>query len=356
MDPSQSTGSIMNLPNISISDYDRRDTAVHFTGVDRYYEAPQSRFSWDSSSYGDKNENDNTECQTDDPTSHLLASTTKSTMDSPSTTSSYTDVAARALESQMPLNGIGAWDCCMCKNTHGIHATNNEQHPTTLLECECGHCSCVNCAVEGQIKKFIPMNEPEVVQLSEDAQKEIRFGVYCGGCGTPWRAVEIKTVTTKKSVLQRISALPKRILKHGMHPLEKLRRSRSLNNISNSLDAPAAKPPVSHSTFNLRALSNEMEKGHGKQADFATVQFTGLLCSCGTVTDGSSLCFQIVDPPKDFYEVEFKKMMEDHRFAGFGSTPEDRAKGHGTPTITLKGHSHPNPLRSAPVSDEDWMM
>lgn len=257
--------------------------------------------------------------------------------------------------------GFGAWGCCECDTTHGVQGTDNRQHPATTLKCNCGHHSCVNCTLKGQIKKFQPMNEPEVVQLSEDANKDVRFGVFCSGCGTAWRAVKVETATPKKTALQRISALPKRLLKHGMHPLEKLCHSSSLSNMSSpdttaSASVPAAQPTSSASTFNLRALSNEMEEGHGKQADLATVQFTGLLCTCGGVTDISSLCFQIFDPPVDFYEAEFKKLMEGRRVAGFGTTPEDQARGHGTPTLTLKGISHPNPLRSAPVQEDDYKM
>jgi hypothetical protein len=66
-------------------------------------------------------------------------------------------------------------------------------------------------------------------------------------------------------------------------------------------------------------------------------------------TEASSLCFQIMDPPKDFNTVQFAKQVAARKVAGFGSTPADRARGHGTPTLTLKGKRHPNPLRSNPV-------
>jgi hypothetical protein len=105
----------------------------------------------------------------------------------------------------------------------------------------------------------------------------------------------------------------------------------------------------SKSVLSLRSLSSEIEKEHGDQAESVAVKFTGIKCTCGMTTEASSLCFQIVDPPKDFREVQFAKQVVARNMVGFGSTPEDRAKGHGTPTLTLKGIRHPNPLRSNPI-------
>jgi hypothetical protein len=92
-----------------------------------------------------------------------------------------------------------------------------------------------------------------------------------------------------------------------------------------------------------------MKKEYGEQAESVFVKFTRIKCTCGMITEASSLCFQIVDPPKDFREVQCAKQVVARNVAGFGSTPEDRARGHGTPTLTLKGGRHPNPLRSNPV-------
>ncbi|OAL53251.1 hypothetical protein IQ07DRAFT_355075 [Pyrenochaeta sp. DS3sAY3a] len=362
----------MDPPNASVPDYDGRDTGAHVDGeAQPHDDEPKSRFSWGSSSYGDEDENGNRPCLDDNADSDQPESAagddTGLGLPAPTTggdaASNLPGLAAGGdVGPDAPsLEGFGAWGCCECDTTSGVQGTDDKQHPATALKCKCGHHCCVNCTLKGaQIKKFQPMNEPEVVQLSEDANKDVRFGVFCSGCGTAWRAVEVETAAPKKTALQRISALPKRLLKHGMQPLEKLRHSSSLSNLSSPDTAPAsasvAKATPSPSTFNLRALSNEMEESVGKQADLATVQFTGLQCTCGVVTDGSSLCFQIFDPPVDFYEAEFKKLMEGRRVAGFGTTPEDQARGHGTPTLTLKGISHPNPLRSAPVQEDDYKM
>jgi hypothetical protein len=208
------------------------------------------------------------------------------------------------------------------------------------------------------VKQFVPMSEPEVVPLSEDRNKAIRFGVFCDGCGSSWRAVEVKDrskeMSMMKCALQRISAVPKRLTKCGAHPLNRLRASQSMNNLLAlpRQDAPtAASKAASKSVLNLRALSNEMEKEHGEQAELVSVKFAGIKCTCGMTTDASSLCFQIVDPPEDFNEVQFAKLMMGRKVAGFGSTPEDKVKGHGTSTLILKGGRvrHPNPLQSNPI-------
>jgi hypothetical protein len=204
------------------------------------------------------------------------------------------------------------------------------------------------------------MSEPEVVPLSEDRTKAIRFGVFCDGCGTSWRAEEVKDLgkdkTMMKTALQRIYAVPRRLTKRGgphPHPLQKLRASQSMNNLlsPSQQDAPTAvSKGASKSTLNLRALSNDMEKEHGQQAKLVSVRFAGIQCTCGMTTDtNTSLCFQIVDLPKDFHAEQFAKQMSERNVAGFGSTTADKAKGHGTPILTLKNRiQHPNPLMSVP--------
>ncbi|KAG9196319.1 hypothetical protein G6011_01440 [Alternaria panax] len=141
---------------------------------------------------------------------------------------------------------------------------------------------------------------------------------------------------------------------NGVHPLERLRLSRSMNNLNEHIERrPSAVSIASSrsviSLLSLRSLSREMKKEHGEQAESVSVKFTGIKCTCGMTTEASSLCFQIVDPPKDFRKVQFARQVVARNVTEFGSTPEDRARGHGTPTLTLKGNRHPNPLRSNPV-------
>ena len=250
----------------------------------------------------------------------------------------------------------GKWRCCKCQRGQDLVSYTKGEHPVSVLECECVHRSCAKCTLEGLIKQFVPMSEPEVVLLSEDSNKIIRFGVFCDGCGVSWRAREVhddaKTKATVKSALLRVSALPRQLTKRGAHPLQRLRPSQSMTNL-HAQPRPTAPPITSKSALNLRALSHEMEKEHGQQAEMATVKFTGIKCECGMVTDASSLCFQIVDPPKDFYKAQFAKQMAERKVAppSFGTTSEDQARGHGTPTLILKGGRvrHPNPLRSNPT-------
>jgi hypothetical protein len=125
-----------------------------------------------------------------------------------------------------------------------------------------------------------------------------------------------------------------------------------------SLSPPRLDIPLtaSKSVLNLRALSSEMEKEHGQQAELVSVKFAGIKCSCGFITDASSLCYQVVDPPRDLHRVVMVELMAKRNVAGFTTTPEDEARGHGTPVLTLRGKiRHPNPLRSCPVTEDDLL-
>ncbi|KAJ5022774.1 hypothetical protein PSV08DRAFT_354715 [Bipolaris maydis] len=257
-------------------------------------------------------------------------------------------------EEEKPSSPIGKWRCCKCGSSHDIYSVTHSQHPINVLSCDCMHGSCSKCTLQGLIKQFVPMIEPEVVHLSEDMNKAVRFGVFCDGCGQSWRAQEVHEdahkKTAVKAALTRISAIPRRLNKRDAYPLKNMRASRSMDHLLYPR-TPCMPMAASKSVLNLRALSNEMQKEHGEQAELVSVRFTGIKCDCGMTTDSNSLCFQIVDPPKDFYRVQFMKQMAGRRVAGFGTTPEDKARGHGTPSLVLRGYMrHPNPLMSNPVS------
>jgi len=219
------------------------------------------------------------------------------------------------------------------------------------VNCDCPHRSCEDCTLIGGIKAYKPVYEPFPIQLN-DKDKRVLFGIFCGDCGSSWQARI--TGYMQDTVRQKISAVPKNLAKHGAHPLAKLRSSRSMNNL---LGQPSPKAPAlkaNKSTLNLRALSNEMEKEYGKQASSVMVKFSGITCTCGCILDTSALCFQIVDQPK-------KKVVEPPiavgKQAAFTATPEDKARGIETRTITLRygGNRirHANPLRSAPVTEDE---
>lgn len=268
----------------------------------------------------------------------------------PSTASSETSSVEEEKRASSP---IGKWRCCTCHRGHDVYSCSHSQHPVGALDCVCAHRSCSKCTLGGLLKQFVPMSEPEVVPLPDDTSKAVRFGVFCDGCGVAWRAQEVhedmKKKAAMKSALLRVTAIPKR-LNREVSLKKDLRASRSMDNLLVP-SFPSAIKTTSKSALNLRALAHEMEKEHGEQADMVCVRFTGIKCSCGMVTDATSLCFQIVDPPRDFYRVQFAKQMAERRVAGFGSTAEDKARGHGTPTLVLRGdRRHPNPLMSSPVS------
>lgn len=115
---------------------------------------------------------------------------------------------------------------------------------------------------------------------------------------------------------------------------------------------PGTAMSTSRSIFNLRSVSDSQAKGvkAEDQAPGAEVRFYGIECTCGSTTNSSSICFQIIDTldvdrilPKEQTGVEAAEVAQPHL------RPELRAKGYGTPTLHLKGGSHPNPLLSNPV-------
>jgi hypothetical protein len=246
---------------------------------------------------------------------------------------------------------VGLWRCCKCVKGHDLYQYDQRPHLVSGLNCDCTHRSCEDCMLTGGIKAYKPVYEPFPVQL-DDKDKRVLFGIFCGYCGLSWQA-QI-TGYMQDTVRQKIAAVPKNLAKHGTHPLEKLRSSRSMTNLLGQPTPKAHSLKANKSTLNLRALSNEMEKEYGKQASLVMVKFSGIVCTCGWTLDTSALCFQIVDQQK-------KKAVESPATVGkqatFTATAEDKEKGIETPTITLrpggKKIRHANPLRSAPVTDEE---
>lgn len=231
---------------------------------------------------------------------------------------------------------IGQWRCCKCNHAQDLYHHDKGEHLVSILNCICPHRSCENCHLTGYIKLYKPVQEPIPVQLDDS---KVKFGVFCGTCGLSWRAQ-----TVKNGVLDKISAVPKEMVKLGV------KGSRSMHNLRDGESGGLTK-----SIHNLRALSNEMEKEHGKQANSVMVYFSGITCTCGNVLDANSLCFQIVEAAttvkKEEVEQEHVVVKKDPTFT---ATSEDRAKGIGKSTLTLdvRGRGrirHANPLMSNPA-------
>jgi hypothetical protein len=207
-----------------------------------------------------------------------------------------------------------------------------------------------NCTLTGLIKPYQPVQDPIAVPLSSDKHKLVRFGMFCGDCGLSWRAQVVKG-----SMLQQISAMPKNLAKSGT---EKILRSKSMGNLLGTVTTP--KTPVRDNTvMNLRQLSSEMEKQHGKQAEVVMVTFSGIQCTCGRALDTSALSFQVAEPLEDEPVVAEPEEAEEvvAETSNFTAIQSDLDKGIGTDTITfhLKGKTfrHANPLMSNPVTDDD---
>jgi hypothetical protein len=249
---------------------------------------------------------------------------------------------------------IGQWRCCKCKQGQDLYLHNEGPHLVSTLNCVCPHRSCENCTLTGRIKPYQPVQDPIPVPLSIGKHKLVRFGLFCNDCGLSWRAQVVKD-----SMLQHISAMPKNLAKQ---PLEKIRQSKSMSNLLSMASVPKSpipkapmpkSPTTEASVRNLRALSSEMKKQHGKQADVVMVTFSGIHCTCGRALDTSSLCFQVVEPPEEPAGSD-EVAVETSRFT---ATLSDRSKGIGTSTITYKikdkTYRYPNPLMSNPVMSDE---
>jgi hypothetical protein len=252
---------------------------------------------------------------------------------------------------------LGKWRCCKCGGGCELYEDHDGEHLVGAVTCVCPHRSCENCALSGRLKPYKPVQEPIPVQLPDDKPKQVQFGVFCGDCGLSWRAQ-----TVKDTVRQKVSAVPKTLVKAGGQPLEKLRHSKSLANL---LGEPNTKPPLSKmkSNANLRAKSDEMEKEHGKQVKGVMVYFSGFDCTCGHTLDSSALCFQIVEQEEATAVPPAAVPTEVvHHEPSFTASREDRIRGIGNAVLKIRRGGttvyHPNPLASNPVSAEDleWLM
>jgi hypothetical protein len=278
------------------------------------------------------------------------------------------------------------WHCCKCGTANAIYA-GDDNHQLGALACECPHKPCGSCKTTGLVKPFLPMEEPCMVPVSE-VDKEIRFGVLCPCCGLSWRAKEIGRY---KKTLRKMPSLG-----FSMAQMQKKRLGVAPGGVG---------VPNSVSLMNLRRSKSTMVLGNQriitppgqtmeKQAQYATVKFSGVVCTCGVVIDlASALCFQIVEPQVDEREQLEEKMSnlevssksenstkpqksnksekssqseksatskaisEQRKEVGWSTTPELQEMGHGEPIITIRRRvQHFNPLWSNAVTDDDLKM
>lgn len=126
-----------------------------------------------------------------------------------------------------------------------------------------------------------------------------------------------------------------------------------MRDTNHEMSRPGTAMSTSRSIFDLRSASDSQAKSAGAadQAPGVEVRFYGIECTCETITDASSVCFQIINTCEVEGSVESKNQ-GDYGVTETSKphmTPELQAKGYGTPTLYLKGGSHPNPLRSNPL-------
>lgn len=264
------------------------------------------------------------------------------------------------------------WTCCACGTGNPV-TIHPGPHPLGALACDCPHKPCAACTITGQVKPFLPMDEPAMVpcgatshapapggpQKEKDkdkdkAKQELRFSIICPSCGLSWRARELGKRWSKT-----LRKMPSVSLHHArashLAPEHRLRKSRSTLVLGNK-----------------RIITPPGSAGE-RQAEYAAVRFSGVNCTCGTtVVLKAALCFQIVAVEVEVggWERMWEREMGGGRddvdgkektvwgqwaregsLVGWTTTPELEEKGHGTPTLKLLGGEHPNPLRSSPVVD-----
>ncbi|KAF2112497.1 hypothetical protein BDV96DRAFT_689741 [Lophiotrema nucula] len=208
----------------------------------------------------------------------------------------------------------GSWSCCKCHRVKDIHFQPG-LHPIGTLSCDCSHKPCDSCNYAGDISYFVPISEPLLVPIHGDKSSSITpFGIICTTCGLSWRA-------RKVGGLRKMPSLHSP--RYTTSSLGLLRKTQSIGFMRNI----------------------KKDRPLNKDVKSTSVCFTGIKCTCGTVSDYRTAGFRVVDgagkaeePPKP--TLRHPKRYTDLRLL---------AKGVDSPTITLGQVEHPNPLRSAPV-------
>ncbi|KAF1929529.1 uncharacterized protein M421DRAFT_419319 [Didymella exigua CBS 183.55] len=249
---------------------------------------------------------------------------------------------------------LGRWQCCECRRGHGVHRFEQGQQLINALNCLCPHRSCSNCTFQGRIKRFAPIYDvggSALMPIAGDGDQILHMGIVCRYCGLSWQAQKSEAPRRRKSFRQRLSMLPKKI-----NPMPTLRHARSMIHLGlprdpHSDDArPGTSLSTSRSFLNLRSASDAQrrESKPERQTQAIQVRFYGIECTCGSVTDERDICFVFLALPKARSNTGKR---EDTGCKVIHATEppyllELRVKGYGTPTLHLKGGSHPNPLMS----------
>lgn len=262
--------------------------------------------------------------------------------------------ASGGIEAPYIDHASGTWTCCTCHTRVHVYIHPGD-HPLGKLSCDCPHKPCSTCTSSGQVKPFLPIEEPAMVpcgEIGDDGgpllpggsspthEKGIPFGIVCPACGLSWRAREFG-----KRFSKTLRKTPSLSLSQAMRraPVEhKLRRSRS-----------------SVCLVNHKRIVTPPGEGLGKQADYVAVRFSGFVCLCGEKMGlAEAFCFQIVGADQEDERCkEFRSLWEaksEVDRVGWSTTEELRGKGHGEEVLRLAGGKveHPNPLKSAPVVDK----
>lgn len=234
----------------------------------------------------------------------------------------------------------GTWKCCQCQNDNHLHVRPGK-HPVGAVACKCPHKPCEDCEFTGTLKYFLPISEP--LPIPSELGENVPYGIICGDCGLSWQSKEVRPPRQLKKI-------PSVSFKNDAHKHQQSFYARRL-------------PPEygrlrkAQSMMNLRQmmLSKAMEREEREeQAQSTCIQFSGLRCTCGSLSSLDSFCFRITEHSTDILEpapVSPKPVAPTvPQYPSRATNSHLLAMGHDAPIIRIRGIEHPNPLRGNPVS------
>lgn len=187
------------------------------------------------------------------------------------------------------------------------------------------------------MRYFVPISEPLVI-LSPDAAKgeEVPYGVVCEGCGLSWRAEKTSKGCGGGS--------------GGVRKMASLAKVKDLHR--RALSPANGRLRKTQSFVALRPDGNEREADANKGEDrkdvaSMSVRFSGIRCTCGSVSSLCSLCFRI----ETKHAVGLLRAGQHRPRHMLNETL--LAMGNGEPEVRIREIKHPNPLRSCPIQRSD---
>jgi hypothetical protein len=205
----------------------------------------------------------------------------------------------------------------------------------------CPHKPCENCDFTGNLKYFVPISEP--LPIPAVFGRDIPYGIICKDCGLSWQTKEVRPSRELKKTTSTSfrKDMHKRMYSSNTHRLPpecgRLRKAQSMMSLRQIMRGKAV---------------NEEEETE-KQTQSTSIQFSGLRCTCGSLSSQDSFCFRLTEHSTGILEPTSTcpKLVTPTplRHPSRATNPQLLAMGHDDPIIRVRGIEHPNPLRGNPV-------